>query len=114
MKPMQHPMKRPVRYKTMEQTQLTDANIQKELLWEYKQNSKNKSQEYTKFLADKKSLIKTLFGQCDKSIQTKITLRANYTEDRDAWRLLAYIEGMRTVRFDSDDCAYHMGCINKL
>ena len=48
-------------YGIMEQTNVTDANLQKELLPEYKYNSKNISQEYTKFLADKKSLIKILF-----------------------------------------------------
>ena len=34
---------RPVRYPMMEQTYVTDANLQKELLLEYEHNSKNKS-----------------------------------------------------------------------
>ena len=34
---------------------------------EYKRNSENKIQEYSKFLADKKSLITILFGQCDEA-----------------------------------------------
>ena len=42
----------PVRYRMMEQTHITDENLQKELLSEYERNSKNKSQEYFKFLAD--------------------------------------------------------------
>ena len=46
----------------MEQTHVTDTNLQNELLSEYECNSKNKSQEYTKFLAYKKSLITILFG----------------------------------------------------
>ena len=46
----------------MEQTHVFDTNLQKELLSEYKRNSKNKSQEYAKFLADKKALITILFG----------------------------------------------------
>ena len=41
----------------MEQTYVTVADLKKELLSEYKNNSKNKSKEYTKFLADKKSLV---------------------------------------------------------
>ena len=87
----------------MEQTHLIGANLQKELLPEYKRNSKNKPQEYTKFLADKKSLITILVGQCDEATQTEITLWENYTEDRDAGRLLAYIEQMCTVCFRGDD-----------
>ena len=62
---------RPVRFRTMEQTHVTDTNLQKELLSEYERNSKNKSQEFTKFLADKKSLITILFGQYDEATQTK-------------------------------------------
>ena len=70
---------------------------------EYKRNSKNKSQESTKFLADKKSLITILFGQCDKATQNKIALGANYTEDCNARRLLVFIERTRTVCFGGDD-----------
>ena len=61
---------RPVTYQVMEQTIVTNANLQKQLLSEYERNSKNKSQEYNKFLADKKSLITILYGQCDKATQT--------------------------------------------
>ena len=50
---------------------------------EYKRNSKMKSQEYSKFFQDKKSLITILFGQCDEATQTEIALVDNYTEDRD-------------------------------
>ena len=63
---------RPVRFQMMEQTHVFDANLQKELLLEYKRNSKNKSQEYAKFLTDKKALITTIFGQCDEATKTKI------------------------------------------
>ena len=87
----------------MEQTHVIDANLQKELLLEYKRNSKNKSQEYAKFLADKKSLITILFRQCDEATQTEIAFRATYTADRNAGRLLAFVEQMRTVCFGSDD-----------
>ena len=94
---------RPVRYQMMEQTHVTDKNLQKELLSEYEHNSKNKSQEYTKFLVDKKSLIMILFGQCDEATQTKISLGATYTADHDAGRLLAFFDRMRTVCFGGDD-----------
>ena len=49
-------------YQLVEQTIVKNANLQKQLLSEYKRNSKNKSQEYSKFLRDKKSLITILFG----------------------------------------------------
>ena len=83
---------RPVLFQTMGQTHVTDANLQKELLSEYKRNSQNKTQEYTKFLADKKSLIMMLFGQCDEANQTEIAFGANCTEDQVAGRLLVFIE----------------------
>ena len=85
----------PVRYQMMVHMHITDTNLQKELLSEYKRNSKNKSQEYAKFLADKKSLITILFGQYDEATQTKISLGDTYTADRGAGRLLAFIEQMR-------------------
>ena len=59
---------RPVTYQTVEQTIVTEANLQKQLLSEYERNSKNKSQEYSKFLADKKSSVMVLFGQRDEAI----------------------------------------------
>ena len=93
----------PVRYQMMEQTHVTDVNLQKELLSEYKLNSKNKSQEFTKFRADKKFLIMILFGQYDEATQTKIVLRATYTVDHDARRLLALFERMRTLCLGGDD-----------
>ena len=45
---------RPVTYEMVEQTIGTNINLQKQLLLEYKHNSKNKSQEYSKFLEDKR------------------------------------------------------------
>ena len=93
----------PLTYQTVEQIIITDANLQKQLLSEYKRNSKNKSQEYNKFLADKKSLITILFGQCDEATQTEIALGVNYTEDRDDGRLLAFIERIRSICFGGDD-----------
>ena len=69
-------------YKLVEQTIVTNASLQKQLLSEYERNSKNKSQEYSKFLRDKKSLMTILFGQCDEATQTEIALGDNYTEDR--------------------------------
>ena len=42
-------------YQLVNQTIVTDANLQKQLLLGYERNPKNKSQEYAKFLRDKKS-----------------------------------------------------------
>ena len=61
-------------YQLVDQTIVTNANLQKQLLSEYERNLKNKSQEYSKFLTDKKSLITILFGQCDEATQTEIAL----------------------------------------
>ena len=79
----------------MDQTVVTNTSLQKQLLSEYEQNSKNKSQEYSKFVQDKKSLCTILYGQYDEATQTEITLGDNYTEDRDEGRLLAFIERLR-------------------
>ena len=83
---------RVVTYQTVERTIITNENLQKQVLSEYERNSKNKSQEYSKFLRDKKSLITILFGQCDEATQTEIALGDNYTHDRDEGRHLALIE----------------------
>ena len=87
----------------MKQTHVFDTNLQKELLSEYERNSKNKSQEYAKFLVDKKPLITIIFWQCDEATQTKIAFRATYAADRQAGRLSAFIEQIRTVCFNGDD-----------
>ena len=59
-------------YQLVDQTIITNASLQKQLLSEYKRNSKNKSQEYSKFVRDKKSLITILFGQCDEATRLKL------------------------------------------
>ena len=70
---------------------------------EYERDSKNKSQEYSKFLRDKKSLMTILFGQCDEATQTEISLGDNYTEDRDERRLLAFIEQLCAICFGGNN-----------
>ena len=62
-----------------------------------------KSQEYSKFLRDKKSVMTILFGQCDETTQTEITLGDNYTEDRNEGRLLAFIERLHAICFGGND-----------
>ena len=98
--------KRPPVFKIMEQTHVFDANLQKEQLSEYKLNSKNKSQEYAKFLTDKKSLITIIFGQCDGATKTKIALGAPYTADRRAGKLIDFLKQLRIVGSDGGGLSY--------
>ena len=92
----------PPTYETLEQTYDFDANPQKELLSAYEQNSKNKSQEYSKFLTDKKFLIMIIFRQCDEAAKTKIALGATYTADDQAGRIIEFLKQLPTVCFGSD------------
>ena len=94
----------PPTFETLVQTYVFDANLQKELLLAYKRNSKNKSQDYSKFLVDKKALITIIFGQCDKATKTKIALGATYAADHQAGRLIKFLKQLCTVCFGSDDC----------
>ena len=81
---------------TMEQqTHVFDANLQKELLSEYERASKIKFQEYAKFLADKKALITIIFSQCDEVTKTEIALVPAYIADRQAGRLIEFLERLR-------------------
>ena len=95
--------KRPVRYQMMEQTHAFEENLKKELLSEYERNSKNKSQEYTKFLANNKALITIIFGQCNEATKTKVGLRVTYTVDRKEGNLINFINQLQTVCFSGDD-----------
>ena len=63
----------------------------KKLLLEYEQNCKIKTQDYAKFLANKKNFIMIIFGQCDEATKTKITLGATYTADRQAGRFIEFL-----------------------
>ena len=58
----------------VEKVHVLDANIQKQLLAEYEQKSKVKSQQWAKPLSDKKPLINILFGQWDDATRTEIAL----------------------------------------
>ena len=58
-----------------------DANFQKQLLSDFDQKSKIKLQEYSKFVADKKTLMTIIYGQCDKAAKIEIALGANYNAD---------------------------------
>ena len=79
------------------------ANCLKELLSGFKWISKIKSQEYSKFLADKKALITIIFRQCDKATKTKVALGTKYTADHQAGRLVKFLNQLRTICFGSNE-----------
>ena len=82
---------RPPTITMAQQTHVFDANLQKELLSEFERNSKIKSQEFSKFVANKKALITIIYGQCDKATKTEIALEANYKADHQAGRLIGFL-----------------------
>ena len=69
----------------------------------YKRDSKNKSLEDSKFLADKKAVITIICGQCNKATKTKISLGATCAADRQAGRLIKFLKQLRIVCLGSDD-----------
>ena len=87
----------------LQQTHVFDATLQKELLSKYKQNSKIKSQKYSKFLADKKASTTIIFGQCEEATKTKIALVATYTANRQAGRLIEFLNQLCTICFSNDN-----------
>ena len=103
--------KRVTTYKLVEQTIVMNVNLQKQLLLEYKHTSKNKSQEYSKFLRDIKYLITILFGQCDEETQTGIALGDNYTDDRDEGRLLVLIERLSAIYLGDNNGGREKVCV---
>ena len=87
----------------VQKTHIFDANIQKWLLLQYKWSSKIKSEEYTKFLGDKKDLITIIFRQCDAATKNETALRATYLADLQTVLLVEFFNWLRTDFFDSDD-----------
>ena len=75
---------------TVEKTHVFYKNIQKQLLVKYEQKSKVKSQEWSKLVSDKKSLIITIFRQCDEATRTKIALGTSYAANCDAGNLINF------------------------
>ena len=79
------------------------TQISRRSYYRNKRNSKNKSLEYSKFVANKKASITIIFGQCNKATKTKITLGETYVPDHQAGRLIKFLKRLRTVCFGSDD-----------
>ena len=87
----------------VEKIHVFNANLQKQLLVEYEQKSKIKSQEWSKLVSDKKSLITIIFGQCNDATRTKIALSTNYKTNRDNGNLIKFFSRLQTVCYKSDD-----------
>ena len=59
---------------TQMRTNVFNPNLQKELLSDHNMKCKLKLQEWYKLLADKRSLMTIIYGQCDEATRTKIAL----------------------------------------
>ena len=85
----------------MEQrTQVFDTNLQSQLLSDFKQKSKIKSQEHSKFVADK---------QCNETSKTKINLGETYDVDCQEENFTKFLKRVRTACFGSDDGGLFVG-----
>ena len=93
----------------VQKTHVFDTNFQKRLLLYYKRSSKIKSEEYTRFVVDKKALITIIFGQCTEATKTKISLGATYVADCQAGNLIEFLKRLHTVCFGDDDSGLSYG-----
>ena len=92
-----------------QQTNIFNANLQKQLLSEFDQKSKIKSQEFSKFVADKKALMTIIFGQYDKATKTKIALGATYNANRQAGNLIKFFKQVHIVCFGNNNRGLSFG-----
>ena len=87
----------------VEKTHIFNANIEKQLLLEYNQKSKTKSQEWSNLAANKTSLMTVIYGQCNNVARTKITLQETYEADCQAANIINFLKRLCTVCYKSDD-----------
>ena len=64
---------------------------------------KLKLQEWSKLIADKKSLMTIIYGQCDDVTRTKIALANDYKIIRCDAELIAFLAIVQTVCYGSND-----------
>ena len=64
---------------------------------------KLKLQEWSTLLADKRSLMTIIYGQCDNTTRTEIALSDNYKIIRHDVELIRFLEIVQTVCYGSDD-----------
>ena len=61
------------------------------------------TQEFSKFVVDKKALISIKSKQCDKATKKKIAFGANHNVDCQTGRLIEFLNLLHTVCFGSDN-----------
>ena len=64
---------------------------------------KLKLQEWSKILADKRSLMTIIYGQCNDATRTKISLGDDYKIIRSDAELIRFLEIVQKVCYGSDD-----------
>ena len=69
-------------------TYVFDTDLQKQILSEFKQNSKFKAQEFSKFVADKKASMTIIFEQYNEATKIETSLGVNYNADCQAGNLI--------------------------
>ena len=86
-----------------EKSHVFDPNLQKQLLSEHDIQYKLKLSQWSKLLANKRSLMTIIYGQCDDATRTKIALGDNYEIFwRDA-ELIRFLKIVQKVCYGSDD-----------
>ena len=93
----------PIKTMVEEKIHVFNTNIQKKLLAKYEQKSKVKAQQWSKLVSDKKSLITTIFGQCNDATRTKIALGTNYQTNCDDGNLINFLTRLQTLYYGSND-----------
>ena len=64
---------------------------------DYNQELKLKLQEWDKLIANKKSLMTSIFEQCNEATRTKIALGASYEVNFEARELIKFLARLHTV-----------------
>ena len=83
-------------------TRIFDANLQKKLLSEY-DLAKIKQQEWTKHIADKKTLMTLISGQYNNATLTKLALGATYEVDYNEGDLIKFLNKLKVVFYKIND-----------
>ena len=84
-------------------TNVFNPNLQKQLLSELDMKCKVKLQEWSKLIADKKSLMTIIYRQCNDATRTKIALGNYYEVIRANAELIRFLEIVQTFCYGSDD-----------
>ena len=95
--------RRPPVIKVQEKTHIFDPNLQKQLLWEHDIQCKLKVSEWSKLLADKRSLMTILYGQYNNATRTAIALGTDYKIIRTNAELIRFLGLVRKVCYGSDN-----------